>query len=300
MGNCGVARARSLLAVGACGLLAAVTGGCTVGSGSGSVSGDIFFLGCSPNGADYGQPKVPLFFDLQPQFFAGEPIEEPASVAVSQPTNILTIRVQRNGNRIEVNDVLYFNVQNSFEVARCVRGRTVNGVPDWDYMRMTTSTFTEQPTNTPWCDWSGVLPALDGGTIDAGGAVDAGDAGVAAGRAIIHLGTEEIVNASLSLAFTCHQAKVNGTAFDGWLIFDDFGTAAQPDVLPEMRDPVPKDFKVNFGDRLRARFVMVLGDQLVVSAIKMIRPIPSPLIGGNLGGYFDFDLERGRAAQPFP
>ena len=29
-------------------------------------------------------------------------------------------------------------------------------------------------------------------------------------------------------------------------------------------------------------------------------PIPTPLIGGTLDGYFDFDLERGRAAQPFP
>ena len=29
--------------------------------------------------------------------------------------------------------MLYFNIQNSYEVARCVRGRTINGVPDWDH-----------------------------------------------------------------------------------------------------------------------------------------------------------------------
>ncbi len=293
--NGAAASARGLLSAGAGLLLALAMGGCTVGSGSGAASGDIFFLGCYPDGTPFGTPDQLAFFDLQPTFFAGEPVEEPGDVAVAQPTNILTIRVQRNGNRIEVNDVLYFNVRNSFEVARCVRGRTVNGVPDWD-QRMTTSTFTEQPTNTPWCDWSGVLPALDAGAIDAGP-----DAGAGPVRAIIHLGTEEIVNAALSLAFTCHQATVSGTAFDGYLEFDDFGTAgAQADIPSDMRDPIPKDFKVNFGERLRARFVLVLGDQAIVSAIKMILPIPSPRIGGSLGGDFDFDLDRGRSAQPFP
>ncbi len=273
-----VASGRGLLLAAACGLLAVAAGGCTVGDGNGSVTGPIFFLGCAPNGAPYGEKDNLKLFDLAPRFFAGEPIEENAGVAVSQPTNILTIRVQRNGNRIEVNDVLYFNVRNSYEVARCVRGRTHNGVPDWD-QRMTTSTFTEQPTKTPWCDWSGVIPTIDGGTFDAG---DTGDAGTAAGQAVIHLGTEEIVNASLALGFTCHQATVSATAFDGWLIFDDFSDAAQPNVPPEMRDQVAKDFKVNFGDRLRARFEMVLGDQRIVGAIKMIMPIPEPLVGGSL------------------
>lgn len=276
------------------GLLALAVGGCTVGSGSGTASGDIFFLGCKPNGDPYGVPTQLQFFDLEPHFFAGEPFEDPADVAIAQPKNILTIRVQRNGNRIEVNDVLYFNIQNSYEVARCVRGRTINGAPDWD-PRMTTSTLTEQPTMTPWCDWSGVPPAVDAGPLDAGP-----DAGAGGPRAIIHLGTEELLIASLSLKYTCHQAQVAGAAFDGYIIFQDFGGAAQPGVPSDMRDPIPKDFKVNFGDRLRAQFVIILGDQQIVDAIKTIRPIPAPQIGGSLEGYFDFDLERGRAAQPFP
>jgi hypothetical protein len=284
------------LIAGACGLLALAAGGCTVGSGSGSASGDIFFLGCTPDNLPYANstPDTLEFFDLQPRFFAGEPFEDPADVAVAQPKNLLTIRVQRNGNRIEVNDILYFNIQNSFEVARCVRGRTINGAPDWD-TRMTTSTFTEQPTMTPWCDWSGVLPSVDAGALDAGP-----DAGAGPPRAIIHLGTEEMLISSLLLKFTCHQAQVTGAAFDGYIIFDDFGSAAQPDVPSDMRDPIPRDFKVNFGDRLRARFVIVLSDQQIVGQIKMLRPLPVPQIGGSLQGYFDFDLERGRAAQPFP
>jgi hypothetical protein len=286
---------RERLAAGMLGLLALAAGGCTVGSGSGSVGGEIFFLGClpPPGNGNYGVPAKKQHFELDPHFFAGEPIEDIGDVSTPQPTNLLTVRVQRNGNRIEVNDVLYFNIRNSYEVARCVRGRTINGVPDWD-QRHTTSLFTEQPTSTPWCDWSGVIPTLDGGTFDGGP-----DGGTTS-QAIIHLGTEEIINSSLALLFTCHQADVTGLAFDGFIVFDDFGDAAQPLVPSDMRTPVPNDFKVNFGDRVRAHFEIILGDAAVVGAIKEIQPIPLPRIGGSLIGNFDFDLERGRAAQPFP
>ena len=56
-------------------------------------------------------------------FFAGEPIEDIAGVAVAQPTNRLIIRMQRNGNRIEVNDTLYFDIQNQ------LRGRALRARP---------------------------------------------------------------------------------------------------------------------------------------------------------------------------
>jgi hypothetical protein len=288
---------RARLAAGALVVLALGGGGCTVGAGSGAVGGDIFFLGCKPppGNENFGTPGSEQFFDLDPHFFAGEPFEDIGDRSTPQPTNLLTIRVQRNGNRIEVNDVLYFSIRNSYEVARCVRGRTINGVPDWD-QRPTTSLFTEQPTSTPWCNWSGVFPALDGGTFDAGP-----DAGTGPRQAIIHLGTEEIINSSLALLSTCHQANVTGQAFDGWIVFDDFGDASSELDLPsDSRTKIPNDFKVNFGDRLRAHFEIILGDAAVVGAIKEIQPIPSPRIGGSLIGRFDFDLERGRAAQPFP
>jgi hypothetical protein len=286
---------RGGLAAGVLSLFALAAGGCTVGSGSGAVTGDIFFLGCTPDNAPYGTLDQLKFFDLSPHFFAGEPFEDIGGVSTPQPTNLLTIRVQRNGNRIEVNDVLYFNIQNSYEVARCVRGQTKNGVPQWN-QRMTTNLFTEQPTSTPWCDWSGVYPTLDGGTFDAGP-----DGGTGQRQAIIHLGTEEIINSSLALLFTCHQADVTGQAFEGWIVFDDFGDAtSELDIPSDDRTGIPTDFKVNFGDRLRAHFEFILGDSAIVGAIKRIMPIPSSRIGGTLTGKFDFDLERGRAAQPFP
>ena len=299
------------------GALCALAGGCTVGDGNGVVNGSIFLLGCSDNGDNFGTKDMPRFFDLSPHFFAGEPIED---IAIALPTNRLLMRIQRNGNRIEVTDTLYVDVEDAYEVARCIRGRTVNGVPDYLTV-MTTSPFTAQPTTTPWCDWSGTVGANDGGEAgvgasdagDAGGGPDdggAGDAGTDAdagprlptigARAIMHLGTEEIVRSSLSLLFTCHKADVVGVAADGWIDFQDFGGAAQPDRPPEMRDPIDRNFKVNFGDRLRATFHMQLDDDRIYQAIKDRRPLPMPLIGGQLGGSFDFDLERGRAAQPFP
>jgi len=310
MQSTAVRLAQRVSIVGALGLLASLAGGCTVGSGSGAASGPIYLLGCSPNGADYGEANTPKFYDLQPTFFAGDPTEEIGDVSVSQPANLLAIRMQRNGNRIEINDLLNFDILNSYEVARCVRGRTLNGVPDW-YQRTTTSIFGETPTDTPWCDWSGTAQfgdggasdggASDGGTSDGGTIADAGDGGVRGTHAVIHLTTEDMVRASLMLAFTCHQANLIGVSFDGTIEFLDFGSAAQDSITnTDLRDPVPKDFKINFGDRLRARFHVVLQDQRIAGAIKMMMPVPTALMGGVIDGYFDFDLARGRGAQPFP
>jgi hypothetical protein len=212
--------------------------------------------------------------------------------------------VQRWGTSIDVNDTLYIDLQNSFEIARCVRGRTINGVPDWD-------------TRNDWCDWSaGSTP--DGGVVAgaADASFDAGDfipgprfptdsgAPPMPGRARLRFTTEGFVRSSLTLLFTCHPAEgpVNlvAMAVDGWLEFLDFGGVPQPDVPPDQRDAISETFKVDFDTRLRGLFHMELGDQRVVTAVKLRDLIPDPLIGGTLDGFFDFKLERGRAAQPFP
>ena len=296
--------------------LLAGAGACTVGDGAGSAIGPLFEIGdChypeSRDGDDHsiGSPTMPEQFTLAPTFFAGEPIDD---ITPGPKANRLLIRMQRWGTSIDVNDTLYIDVQNSFEVARCIRGRTVNGVPDWD-------------ARGGWCDWSGGLPATDGGTgdgavTDAAGGVDAdvdgavdagapagGDAGPApaAMRARIHVGSEELVRGSLALLFSCHPSEgpVNlvGVGVDGWVEFIDFGDVTkQADRPSDQRDPIDQSFKADFGNRLRANFHLVLGDERVVTAIKLRDPIPDPLIGGQLDGFFDFFLERGRAAQPFP
>jgi hypothetical protein len=290
--------ANRAVVMGALLLGAAAGGGCTVGGGNGSAQGPIFDLahGCGSNGADYGSADAPRLYSLSPQFFAGEPIDD---IGPAPESNRLVMRMQRTGNGIEVNDTLYFDAENAFEVARCVRGRTVGGVPDWS-------------TEPGWCTQPGAPVTSDGGadaeagTADAGAMADAGtadaggDGGAPLVRARIHLGTEEFIRSSLVLLLTCHTANVVGVAVDGWIDFLDFGSAAQSNLSPELRTPIAPDFKVEFGDRLRANFHVVLGDQRVVTAIKDMDQIPSPLFGGYLDGFFDFNLERGRGAQPFP
>jgi hypothetical protein len=148
----------------------------------------------------------------------------------------------------------------------------------------------------------------DGGAADAGsadgGGLAAADAGaplvMTAPRPRIHLGPLEFLSSSLSLLFTCNKARLVGDAIDGYVEFQDFGSAAQPSLPPDMRSKVDPDFKVNFGERLRATFHLVLQDETVIGAIMDRIPVPTPRMGGMLDGFFDFDLDRGRAAQPFP
>ena len=85
--------------------------------------------------------------------------------------------------------------------------------------------------------------------------------------------------------------------------FSVFGSArADGNVPAEMRQRVGEGFKVDTGERLVApHFELVLQDDFVVEAQRrMTFPLPMPEIGGQLSGYFDFDLERGQGAQTFP
>jgi hypothetical protein len=292
-----------LLAAGAAGP-ALTLGGCTVGSGAGSASGPLWVQGCE------GTQTAPAAFDLHPTFFAGDPIDDPSQVT---SVNRLLIRMQRTGQAIEINDTLYFDVENSYEIARCVRGRTLpDGSGDFDMTNMGLG---------PWCDplAAGVT---DGGAPDAAGTLDAGavgDAGAGpipascgfrAGLAAIRITSQGYLQSSLQLlascpldVFTATGTSVVGHADVGWIQFLDFGTAAQADRPAAERDPVPTDFKVNYGERLHATFCNVhMADDRVLSAqqTQPAGPIPAPLLDGTLNGNFDFDLVRGRAAQPFP
>jgi hypothetical protein len=89
--------------------------------------------------------------------------------------------------------------------------------------------------------------------------------------------------------------SVNAVASAGWIEFEDFGSAMDPNT------PLLPDFKVNYDDRLHASFELTLDDNRTQTAIyKMISVPPAPEIGGTLTGDFDFDLKRGRSAQTFP
>jgi hypothetical protein len=274
---------QRLLLVVLLGLAAASAAGCTIGEGTGAAAGPLWILGCRPDDGkpdepDYGSEANPKLFDLEPTFFAGEPVE---GISDGIPANRLIIRMQRTGNEIQISDTLFFDVLDSGRIARCLRGRTVGGVPDWD-----TSSGTLNANDPPWCE----------------------PMGGPNGETRIHLLPFGPVRSALMPLATCQSdmhppavVSITGVANGGWIDFLAFGPAEQPSKAPEDRTEVESTFKVNFGQNLSANFSVVLGDDRTETAIhNMIDVPPEPRIGGMLNGNFNFDLERGRSAQTFP
>jgi hypothetical protein len=270
-------------------VVAASAGACNdIGSGSGSAMGPLWILGCR-DGDPLGTPEKPYGFDLDPTFFAGEPIEDIARVP---PSNRLIISMKRNGNSVEINDTLYFDIRDSAQIARCIRGRTVGGVPDWDTSSGYLSpdgTVAAVPPALPWC----MPPA----TID--------------GLPQIRLVPFGPVAVSFQPLASCHSTMhppaivaVTGVASDGYLTFSNFGHAVQDGqatIPPDAREEIHDDFKVAYDDRLQATFQFNVEDERVAAATRdKVLPPPQPVIGGMLSGNFDFDLKRGRVAQTFP
>jgi hypothetical protein len=283
-------------------LVALTLSGCSAGQGTGAASGKLFVLDCSSSG-DYcdtsgvcGTALAPADYDLKPDFFAGEPIDQLTQFPIiptgsplsgSQPRmNRITIRLQRSGKQIENTDALFLDVVDSYEVARCVRGReiAVVGQPnqhDYDDRYC----FRASPT----------------------------------GPGRIRISVEQgVVHSTLSPRMTCTRPvdataddvfpddgvvqTVPDGAWESWIEFAEFGSAAQNEQLdPTARAPVSPTFRIQLEDRLYATgFSLTLQDEKVVTAEKALIPPPNPDIGGSLTGWFDFRLERGQSAQIFP
>ena len=198
------------------------------------------------------------------------------------PQNRLIIRMQRNGNAIQINDTLYVDIPDSFEVARCLRGRTVAGVPDWD-----TATGTIDPAiTTPWCEPVGTgrrsahppRPVRPGARVAHAARHVSPDGGRADGRR--HHGRGEgrldrLPRFRLAPCRSRHGARI-------------------------ARRRSTTSSRSAYDDRLHANFQAVLEDDRVVTAMYSLRLPPPPDIGGTLDGFFDFYLRRGRSAQTFP
>jgi hypothetical protein len=161
----------------------------------------------------------------------------------------------------------------------------------------------------PWCVPATAVAGADGGAPGAGdagapdgGAVDGGGIAPMPGYAVINLSTQDYVQAQLAPLYTCVEARSVAVALPGsWIQFQSFGSAIQNNIPnPDDRGALSGDFKVDFGQRLQASFHLVLGDQAIEYAMKTHSLVPDQRISGSLDGTFDFDLDRGRAAQPFP
>jgi hypothetical protein len=277
-----------------------LVGACSVGSGVGAASGTLYAYGCSkdgdycPNGPlDCATEQNPQPYDLKPSFFAGEPIDDLREFSPGSQImrNRLIIRLQSSGKQIELNDVLTFDVVNSYEVARCVRGRVdgQTGKNDWDETQC--------------------YRASDDGP----------------GR--MRLQYDSSVRATLNLKVTCttnlvadavsespvpasyvtsEKPVVTDGNWASWVEFLEFGAASQHGLTPIARDPIEGKFRIGLGDRVYAtQFKLTLIDDGVVNAAISSLPRPPSMIGGTMGGdpstgRFDFDLQRGQGAQFFP
>jgi hypothetical protein len=273
-------------------VVAASAGGCIVGDGSGYADGPLWILGCK-EGKDLGTQAMPQLYHLSPTFFAAEPIED---ITDATPTNRLIIRMQSNGNSIQIVDTLYFDVRDSTQVAKCLRGRTVAGVPDWDTSSgAVVNDLNDVPPadQPPWCEPPGTV------------------AGVARIR-LIPFGPVAVSFAPLG---TCHSemrapafVNITGVARDGWIDFEHFGAAIQggqamlaSDARRSIDEQFSDGFRVNYDEALTATFHIDLDDERVAAALRdKKQPPTAPQIGGVLDGRFDFDFKRGRSAQTFP
>jgi len=195
---------------------------------------------------------------------------------------------------------LTFDIRDSTEVAKCLRGKTDAGMPTWDTSSgaivndVNGVTPADQP---PWCETVGTQP----------------------GVARIHLVPFGPVAVSLMPLASCHSmmhppafVNITGVARDGWIDFENFGGAIQANqatIAPDDRvaiettssSGVMTGFKVNYDEPLTASFHIEMDDMRVAAAMRDKKLPPSdPQIGGFLDGSFDFDFQRGRSAQTFP
>jgi len=200
--------------------------------------------------------------------FVAEPYD---STSVRHPANQLNIRMQNISGGWEFADVISFWVYDSWEVARCARGRmNDDGTPDW---------------NTEMCD---LAPGAQG-----------------PGR--MRIGTEgELVTSHLVLQYSCPGASLSaiglGSCEGGscpsvtvcpgrgsWISFSQFGPHVDPGTPILQTD----EFKVNKGDSVEASaFHVELCDSDTVIAVQdHTVPVPEPAIIGTLEGHFSFVMQ---------
>jgi hypothetical protein len=96
--------------------LALWAGGCTVGEGTGSVTGSIWLNQCT-NDNGLGSQGAPAAFDLHASYFVAQPIQDLEHPGMM---NRLAIKIQAAGTLIEESDGLYINIADVAPVATMV------------------------------------------------------------------------------------------------------------------------------------------------------------------------------------
>lgn len=275
---------RSLAAL----LVLVAAAACRAGQGNGRVEGEMAILDCFEERDPSRDPRLlgaAKPYNMNPQFFAGEPIGD---IRAGVKANRLLIRIQTTGRRRESVDGLLFDVPDSLAAARCVRGRTkIEGgvaVPDYDEQ----DCF--QGPNGPRLR---VAPdALIRAHFIPNETCNIQESWMSQSKVVVATAVAPV-------------RMVNDGNWESWIELTDFGSAAQRHLPPEQRAPCcgpdARNFKVEYDELIRApAFQLNLVDDRLVKAEMYMLEIPTPRIGGKLAGQFDFDLARGQGAQTFP
>jgi hypothetical protein len=254
--------------------------GCEVGDGRGAARGTLFLTDCKKDNqvikecgtvGDYGSLAQPCGYNLNPRFFAGEPIED---IRRNGSDNRIIIRLQSSGKRLEANDLLTFEVISSYKVARCVANVRVLD-------------------DTTYCWWG---PDGKGPPRLRVGPEQPIRSNLAP-RTTCPFNTF-VVGTARSLNATPDQ-------WESWVELLQFGAAhwEHPGTL----ELIPPQFKVDFNDRIHARaFKLDIIDDRVAKgtlpdAMAEIKAVLGDTTTPGAGmGFFDFVVERGQGAQTFP
>jgi hypothetical protein len=191
---------RALALAAALGMVAA----CSVGDGTGVVQGSVFIRQCamrtevgasgSQSAYSFGSATAPVAYNMQPSFFAAEPINDFPRL---NPNNRLNIRVQSDGSRIEQADVLFVNIASVFDVAVAL-GQDIT-VDSTTNVRATLSLNQS-------CPMPEVTPALEG-TINF---IDFGDANLGHVAPDFRVGFEDHLKATFNLHIVDLRAATIG------------------------------------------------------------------------------------------
>lgn len=248
----------------------AFTAACNSDNGDGHLMGNVDIPACTfPDGNTRPFPKEG---DLDEKWhhFLAEPFD---SISTRYPANQINIRMQNLSGGWEFADTLSFWVEDTYEIARCMRGRVDDtGTPDW---------------NPDFCDRSPTSLGPNG-----------------EGRALI--GTErEMVAAHFLPQYTCPDALLSSDALGdcqggtcpsmticpgrgSWIAFKALGSPPS-----DLNAPLPRDFKVGNGEPIQASnfHVELCDDATVHDALLGIVPVTVPSIRGTLDGWFSFKLQ---------
>lgn len=263
---------RALRRAALLGLGAALAGApaCNSENGTGVLIGTLDVPACTFPGGKAQPLAGEGNFSAQWRHFLAEPFD---SISARYPANQINIRMQNVSGGWEFADTLSFWVEDTYQVARCMRGRmNADGTPDWDPQT---------------CDRSP-------GALGPNGE----------GRSLI--GTErELVSSHFVPQYSCPDALLTSDALGdcqggtcppvtlcpgrgSWIAFSALGA---PPSDPSV--PLGTDFKVGNGEPIAASafHVELCDDSTVQDALARLVPITPPAIRGTLDGSFSFHLQ---------